>query len=113
MGKVLKCYRARLLSRFRSLHEAFAGQQRIGSWELPLGPKELRHTLARITEGDEDALFASAGMNWHTGMSLATFFHKLVGVSAESLFGELRSRLACAGLWHHDSFSLKELAYLI
>jgi hypothetical protein len=76
---------------------------------VPLGPKELRITLSRISEGDGDELFAAAGMNWISGISLASFFHKLVDVSPESILWELRCRLICAGLWHNDSLKMTEL----
>lgn len=66
-------------------------------------------TLSRISEGDGDELFASVGMNWTSGMSLATFFRMLVSVTAESLLWELRSALTCAGLWRHNSIAMTEL----
>lgn len=99
----------RLLNRFRSLHDAFAAQQRSTSWEVPLGPKELRSALGRVSEGDVDELFAAVGMNWNGSISLAAFFQRLVHVTPESLIWELRCRLVCSEVWHQERLNLPEL----
>jgi hypothetical protein len=105
----LQCYRLRLLEHFHSLHDAFSSQIRSSSWEVVLGPKEMRTELSRISD-DADELFVSSGMNWPVGLSIASLFYKLVGSSPESLLWELRCRLASSGLWHHGNLRLTDLA---
>lgn len=106
----LKRFRASLLKNHRSLHDAFAAQQSLASWDVSLRPKELRTALSRLLGGEADELFASSGSHWHgAGMSLATFFNKLVCVSSDSLLWELRCRLSQAGLWHHGGLRCEDL----
>jgi len=99
--RLLERFRATVLNRFRSVHDAFAQFDGKVSRDRALSPKEFRLAGGRlgISDSELSALFKVLDTDQSGQVTLTEFLHGLVeDISPESLLWELRCRLDSHGV---------------